>query len=60
MKHLMQHPDSPTWCVNCGTFDIYCDGDCEAEPTAEFDSRVPENFERMFNDLFGSPVNIAS
>lgn len=51
-EHVMQHPDSPTWCVHCGTFDIYCVGrSCADEQTGEYDSAV--NGRKMFTDLFG-------
>ena len=23
-EHIMAHPEGPTWCVRCGTFDCYC------------------------------------
>lgn len=52
-KHELQHPDAPTWCVNCGKFDVYCNSECAAEPTREFDSSVPANHDRMLRDLFG-------
>jgi len=55
MNHVMQHPDSPTWCIHCGRFDVYCDGDCTAEPTGRFNSFNPEVFVRMAHEIFGLP-----
>ncbi len=52
MVHVLQHADSPTWCVLCGRFDMYCgENDC---PGGErrFDSDKPENYKRMIADLF--------
>lgn len=57
MKHEMQHPDSPTWCIYCGRFDIWCkpDEDCDGEEKyGKFDSRTPEVYERMYQDIFGN------
>jgi len=31
MKHEMQHPDSPTWCRHCHTFDYNCKPDEECD-----------------------------
>jgi hypothetical protein len=57
MKHEMQHPDSPTWCIHCGTFDIYAETtECAAEPTRAFDSRIPGTFDRMLRGVFGDRV----
>lgn len=54
MKHEAQHPDSPTWCVHCGTFDIYfATGECSPVRDRRFDSNVESNFERIATGLFG-------
>lgn len=54
MKHEMQHEDSPTWCLHCGTFAHNCkpDDECDGEE-GKFDSRNPEVYERMYLDIFG-------
>lgn len=47
-SHEMQHEDSPTWCIHCGTFDIYCGYICTAkERSSRYDSRIQENFVRI-------------
>lgn len=51
--HVMQHANSPTWCIHCGTFDCYAVGECNGERTARYDSDRPENFKRMLTDLLG-------
>lgn len=52
--HELQHSDSPTWCVHCGTFDIYCSGtECRGERTRRFDTDIPGNARRMAEDFFG-------
>ncbi len=58
MKHELQHTDSPTWCIHCGTFDIYCaDNECDSVAReGRFDSRVPSNFNRMLGNIFGKAV----
>ena len=39
--HEMQHADSPTWCVHCGTFDIYCQSyPCEGKRERKYDSAL--------------------
>jgi hypothetical protein len=53
MNHEMQHHDSPTWCIHCGTFDIYCDGECDSDRSGKYDSGKPENYARMFREVFG-------
>ena len=56
MKHQFQHPDSPTWCIHCGRFAHLCGSeDCDGTE-GSFDSRTPEVFERMFQDIFGGPT----
>lgn len=51
----MQHPDSPTWCVKCGTFDCYADTTpCKGDGD-KFNTFKPENFERIFTGMFGGP-----
>ncbi len=58
-SHKMQHPDSPTWCVICGTFDIYCDTTpCSGEGD-DFNFNKPENYVRNMKDLFGDPSKLA-
>lgn len=52
--HELQHIDSPTWCVNCGRFDVYCDDECAAPPTRRFDSAIRSNRERMYEEIFGT------
>lgn len=49
-QHIMQHENSPTWCIHCGTFDRFATGFCSAEPTGMFDSDA--NFVRMFEEMF--------
>lgn len=57
-EHRLQHEDGPTWCVDCGTFDIYCvAGRCNAEESGRFDTDQPENFERIVNSFFGELQN---
>lgn len=53
MKHELQHPDSPTWCISCGRFDHNCepDEDCPGVD-GTFDSRNPEVFRRMYQSMF--------
>lgn len=36
MTHQYQHPDAPTWCIHCGTFQEHCrDGEqCSGKPHA--------------------------
>ena len=56
MEHELQHEDSPTWCVHCGTFDIYCaTSTCSAQDRNArlFDSRLPGMARRMYLDFFG-------
>lgn len=53
MGHEMQHENGPTWCVHCGTFDIYANGECEGERTRAFDSSVSKNRERVFRAVYG-------
>jgi len=50
MKHQFQHPDSPTWCIHCSTFDTHCipDEECPAEPTGKYDYTKPENLDNFF------------
>lgn len=32
-NHIMQHPDPPSWCVLCGTFERWCRvTPCEPKP----------------------------
>jgi len=51
-NHEMQHPDSPTWCVHCGTFDCFRDRvTCTAERNRQYDSKL--NAPRMLKELFG-------
>jgi hypothetical protein len=52
-QHEMQHKDSPTWCVHCGTFDLYASGKCNAPRARSFDRAIPKNRRRVFNDVFG-------
>lgn len=53
-EHVFQHLDSPTWCVNCGRFDLYCKGECDGAATRTFDSCVPANWDRMYEECFGA------
>ena len=55
MNHELQHAESPTWCIHCGRFDFSCKdvNECTTERTGRFDSRAPENFQRMFCETFG-------
>ena len=56
-KHIMQFGDDDAdWCVNCGTFDIYCDDDdCEAPQTGRFDTvHNADNYLRVYCDMFGT------
>jgi hypothetical protein len=51
--HEMQHPDSPTWCIHCGTFDVYCGfKDCVSDRERRFDMSVPENWKRTLRSVF--------
>lgn len=36
--HRMQHPDQPTWCVDCG--DFYSVAECTAPGSGRFDTRT--------------------
>lgn len=56
MTHEMQHPDSPTWCVHCGTFDMWCDtADCIVDrEVRKFD--MTRNWGAMFRSIFGTEV----
>ena len=56
MNHVMQHKNSPTWCIHCGTFDIYCQGKCISEPSGKYNSELPGNAERIFKETFGIAV----
>lgn len=39
-QHEMQHPESPTWCIHCGTFDVFCAGiACTEDRSGQFDNR---------------------
>jgi hypothetical protein len=54
-RHEMQHPNSPTWCIRCGTFDIYC-GSTECVSTLayrQFDMKEPANWRRTLVSVFG-------
>ena len=54
MKHIMQHADSPTWCIHCGTFDIYCaTTPCVDEQQGRWDASTEENRARMFSRVYG-------
>lgn len=54
-EHVGQFNDGGNdWCIHCGTFRCYWgDSECSAAPESRFDSREPENFERMFEEIFG-------
>jgi hypothetical protein len=53
-EHKMQHPSSPTWCIFCGTFDIYAKTtECTVDRSGRFDSTKRVNFERMARSIFG-------
>lgn len=54
-RHMMQHPDSPTWCVWCGTFDVYAGEACPADRTGgpRYDFGVRANAERQAAAMFG-------
>lgn len=43
-EHQPQHPDGPTWCVKCGTFDTHFAGsECrDASKEQAFWRREPE------------------
>lgn len=61
-KHELLHSDSPTWCLHCGTYDIYCaDSVCDVvdREARAFDTRLPGRAERMFCDTFGYPRETA-
>ena len=52
--HEAQHPDGPTWCVHCGTFDVYfATTECCPEQDRRFDSSQPRNFLKMLSGIFG-------
>lgn len=59
-NHEMQHPNSPTWCVHCGTFDIYAEGECDGPRDRRFDASAPANFDRMVRALFGEVATNAN
>lgn len=56
-QHVFQHSDSPTWCVNCGRFDVFCTNECSEPETRKFDSAVQANFDRMYEDFFGTGIS---
>jgi hypothetical protein len=54
-QHELQHLDSPTWCVHCGTFDIYCDRySCTGSRDRKYDTALPGVAVRMARDMFGT------
>ena len=56
-EHRLQHPDSPTWCIDCGTFDCYCvSGECDANETGCFNSDEPENWKRVVGSMFAEAI----
>jgi len=54
MKHKLQHPELPTWCIYCGTFAEYCDNEeeCTGGNDPQWDSRL--NPDAMTRRLFGA------
>lgn len=53
-EHVMQHPESPTWCIHCGTFDVYCEYEpCVSEQAGRYDCAKPGIKARMFREVFG-------
>lgn len=56
-SHEMKHGDSPTWCIHCGTFDIYCAvRSCTDERSGKYDSRKPASYRNIIEDTFGMPL----
>jgi len=57
-KHELQHEESPTWCVMCGTFDTWCKGNSctgyQGEFTRRFDTSQPDNYSWLGESIFGS------
>jgi hypothetical protein len=53
MQHKLEHADPPTWCCNCGTFDVYAVGECSNKHPGEFDSRVLGNAEKLVAMIYG-------
>lgn len=46
-RHVMQCGDrGPDWCIHCGTFDVYCVGECDGPRTGSFDSRTAQFMQR--------------
>ena len=54
-EHVFQHPDEPTWCINCSTFKENCrpGEQCQGQPGA-FDSRTEQGRERIIACLVGA------
>jgi hypothetical protein len=59
-QHQLQHPDSPTWCIGCGCFDTHIDSDypCPSPGSNKYDTRIEENYIRLFESLFGKRENV--
>jgi hypothetical protein len=55
-KHTPQHQESPTWCVVCGTYDVYFDRVRCAGDGRKYDSAV--NGKQMLQELFGLTATI--
>ena len=48
-NHRMEHSESPTYCIDCGQFEDYCDPEipCSAAPSDEFDTRTTAGHDRV-------------
>lgn len=52
--HTPEHPDSPTWCTKCGTFDVYFKAtDCRPKEPG-FDSRTEKGARNIAECLYGT------
>ena len=61
MKHEYQHKDGgDDWCIHCGEFSCYVreGDDCSAKERDKFDSRKPDNFQRMYEAMFGATAGL--
>jgi hypothetical protein len=54
LHQLQFNDDGPDWCKDCGTFSSYIDPDypCPSPGSNRFDTRVEENYVRIFESLF--------
>ncbi len=59
--HRMQHDDFPTWCVDCGTFDVYIlpprssdRESCSGAGSSRFDTRTVPGLDNTVGSFFGT------